>query len=179
MTFLVESPWPVLFTGIAIEAGLAIALLRTGQGKLLWWMLLVGVLTLAGFGIERLVVTDREAVTNTLDAAASAVEDNDLQRLLGCISPSAQQPRDQSRWVLERFDVDKAWICNLEIDINRLTSPPTAKARFQAIGKGRDRKGQIPYNTSQPQRVVVNLRLEGDRWLVTGYDIEGVTPHRL
>ena len=177
MAFLLESPWPVLFTGIAIEAGLAIALLRTGQGKLLWWMLLVGVLTLAGFGIERLVVTDREAVTNTLDAAASAVEDNDLQRLLGCISPSAQQPRNQSRWVLDRFDVDNAWIRNLEIDFNRLTSLPTAHARFQAVGKGRDRKGQIPYN-AYAQRVVVHLRLEGDRWLVTGYDIEGVTPQR-
>lgn len=177
MTFLLESPWPVLFTGIAIEAGLAIALLRTGQGKLLWWMLLVGVLTLAGFGIERLVVTDREAVINTLDAAATAVEDNNLERLLGCISPSAQRPRNQSRWVLERFDVDKAIIHNLKIDFNHLTSPPTAHAHFQAIGTGRDRKGQIPYH-SYAQRVVVHLRLEGDRWLVTGYDIEGVTPRQ-
>ncbi|MBU4271928.1 MAG: hypothetical protein KKE86_16330 [Planctomycetes bacterium] len=177
MTFFLESPWPVLFIGIAVEAGLAMALLRTGQGKLLWWMLLVGVLTLAGFGIERLVVTDREAVTNTLDAAAAAVEDNDLERLLGCISPSAQRPRNDSRMVLDRFDVDKAIIHNLEIDFNRLTSPPTAHAHFQAIGTGRDRKGQIPYNT-YTQRVVVNLRLEGDRWLVTGYSIEGVTPQR-
>ncbi len=177
MAFLLESPWPVLFTGIAIEAGLAIALLRTGQGKLLWWMLLVGVLTLAGFGVERLVVTDREAVTNTLDTAASAVEDNDLERLLGCISSSAQRPRNQSRWVLDRFDVDKAWIRNLEIDFNYFTSPPTAHAHFQAVGTGRDRKGQVPYNT-YGQRVVVHLRQKGDRWLVTGYDIEGVTPRR-
>ena len=177
MAFLLESPWPVLFAGIAVETGLAIALLRTGQGKLLWWMLLVGALTLAGFGVERLVVTDREAVTNTLDTAATAVEDNDLERLLDCISPSAQQPRNQSRWVLDRFDVDKAWIRNLEIDFNYLTSPPTAHAHFQAVGTGRDRKGQVPYNT-YGQRVVVHLRQKGDRWLVTGYDIEDVTPRR-
>jgi len=177
MTFLLESPWPVLFVGIAVEAGLAIALLRTGQGKLLWWMLAAGVLTLAGFGIERLVVTEREAITNTLDTAAEAVEDNDLERLLSCISPSAHGPRDASRWVLDRFDVEKAIIRNLEIDINRLTSPSTANAHFQAIGNGRDRKGEIPYRT-YGERVIVKLRLEGDRWLVTGYSIEHVLPQQ-
>ncbi len=177
MAFLVESPWPVLFAGIVVEAALAIALLRTGQGKLLWWMLVAGVLTLAGFGVERLVVTDRESVADTLDAAAEAVEENDIDRLLGCISPSAKEPRNTSRWVLERFEVEWALIRNLEIDINRLTSPPTAKAHFKAVGHGRDRMGQVPHRTYS-KRVVVKLRREGDRWLVTGYEIEDVTSRR-
>jgi len=177
MTFLLESPWPVLFVGIAVEAALAVALLRTGQGRLLWAMLAAAALTLTGFGIERLVVTDREAVTNTLDAAAEAVEDDDIERLLDCIDPSAQRPRSDARWVLSRFDVEKAIIRNLKIDINRLTSPPTANAHFQAIGNGRDRKGEIPYRT-YGERVIVKLRLEGGRWLVTGYSIEHVLPQR-
>ncbi len=177
MAIFVESPWPFLFIGIIVEAALAIALLRTGRGKLLWWMLLAGVLALAGLAVERSIVTDREAITNTLDTAAEAVEDNDLPRLLSCISPSAERPRNESRWVLERFDVDKAVITNLTLDINRLTNPPTAHAHFKAIGTGRDRKGEIPYNT-YGQRVVVDLQLEGDRWLVTGYSIESVTSQR-
>ncbi|MBN1394503.1 MAG: hypothetical protein JW959_05735, partial [Pirellulales bacterium] len=125
----------------------------------------------------RLVTTDREAITNTLKEAADAVEDNDIDRLLACISPSAEEPRRASHWILERFDVERAWIRNLRIEINRLTSPPTADARFQAVGAGRDRKGQVPYNT-YGQDVVVHLRLEGNRWLATGYGIEDVLPER-
>ncbi len=178
MAFLVESPWPVLFAGVVVEAGLAVGLLVTGRGKLIWFMLLVAVLTLAGLVVERLVVTDREAITDTLFTAAVAVEDNDLERLLDCISPSAEEPRRMSRWILDRFDVEKAVIRNLTIDINRLTSPPTANARFQAIGKGKDRGGVFPYN-SYAQRVVVKMRLENGRWLATGYSIDGVTPNRL
>ena len=79
--------------------------------------------------------------------------------------------------MLDRFDVDKAVIGGLSIEINRLTSPPTAHARFMARGTGRDRSGQIPYNT-YGQRVDVELRQEGDRWLVTGYGIEDVLPGR-
>ena len=178
MQSLIESPWPVLFVGVLIEAGLAVAVLRTGKGKLFWLMLLVGVLTLAGLGVERMVVTDREAITDTLKTACRAVEDNDIDRLLGCIVPSADGPRRMSRSVLDRFDVDNAWMQNLRIEINQLTSPPSADAHFKAIGKGKDRKGQIPYN-AYSQNVVVKLQKSGDRWLVTGYSIEGVTPNRL
>lgn len=178
MQSLIESPWPVLFAGVLIEAGLAVAILRTGRGKLVWLMLLVGVLTLAGLGIEQMVVTDREAITDTLHTACDAVEDNDIERLLGCISPSADGPRQMSRMVLDRFDVDNAWMQNLRVEINQLTSPPSADVHFKAIGKGKDRKGQIPYN-AYSQKVVVKLQKTGDRWLVIGYSIEGVTPNKL
>jgi len=173
MAFLVESPWPILFGSIIVEAVLALALLRTGRGRLLWAMVGVGVFALLGLLAERLIVTDQEAVTNTLETAVTAVENNDIEGLLGCISPTAKQPRNASRWVLERFDVDKAAIRELKIDFNRLKSPPTANAHFQAIGRGTDRKGEIPYH-AYGQRVVVHLRLERDRWLVTGYGIEDI-----
>jgi hypothetical protein len=177
MTALVESPWPVLFIGIVVEAALGLALLKTGRGKLLWAMIGVGVLTLLGLVVERLVVTDREAVADTLDAAAAAVEANDLERLLSYISPTAQRPQADSRFVLGRFEVSKARVRNLEVSINRLTSPPTAKAKFTAFGQGRDRQGVFPYQ-AYSQQVIVELRLEGDRWLVTDYSVEDVIPPR-
>ena len=106
------------------------------------------------------MVTDREAIDNTLDACAAAVEANDLNRLLECISPSAAQVRADARFVLDRFEVQKARITDLEITINRLTSPPTAKAKFRAIGTGRDRKGEFPYQ-GFAEIVTVELRLRG------------------
>lgn len=171
MVIFVESPWPILFIGIAIEAVLAIFLLRTGRGAALLGMIGVAVFVLLGLLVEWLVVTDREAVQHTLDAAVAAVEANDIERLLSCISPSAQQARKDARWVLGRVEVKMARINDLEIKVNRLTNPPTATAKFQAIGTGRDRKGEFPYQTFA-QRVTVELRQENDRWLVAGYNIE-------
>ena len=168
---LLESPWPILLIGIAVEAVLAIALLRSGQGKMLWAMLGVAGLLVVGLVVERLVVTDREAVENTLDTAVAAVEANDLNRLLECISPSAQKTRADARWALGRVEFRKARITDLEITINRLTSPPTAKAKFHAIGTGRDRLGESPY-PSFMRPVTVNLRREKGRWLIGDYSVE-------
>ena len=171
MIIFLESPWPILLIGIAVEAVLAVMLLRTGQGRLLWAMLGVGAVVLVGLVVERLVVTDREAVENTLDACVAAVKANDINRLSECISPTAPQVRAEARFVLGRVEVQKAAITDLEITINRLTSPPTAKAKFRAIGAGRDRKGEFPYQ-GFAEFITVELRLEGDRWLVSGYQPE-------
>jgi hypothetical protein len=168
MIILWESPWPILLIGIAVEAVLAILLLRTGQGKLLLAMLGVGLLVVLGLLVEHFVVTDRKAIINTLDAAAAAVETNNPNGLLDCISPSAEPIRSQSRRVLDRFEFRMARIHDLEIVINRLTSPPTAKVTFQAVGNGRDRKGEIPYQ-GFAERITVTLRQERGRWLVADY----------
>jgi hypothetical protein len=61
----------------------------------------------------------------------------------------------------------------VEINVNRLTSPPSAVAEFRAVGKAKDRKGVFPYE-GFARHVTLTLRLEGGRWLVTGYKIEGV-----
>jgi hypothetical protein len=170
MIFL-ESPWPILFIGIAVEAALAFALLRSGRGILLLAMIGTAVLVLIGLLVERFVVTDRKAIRNTLDEAAAAVVANNVDRLLDCISPSAVEVRREARIVLSRVEVEDIGISNLEIRINRLTAPPTARVGLRAYGKGRDRSPRIPFpyeRFSQP--VIVELRLEGGRWLVTGYD---------
>jgi hypothetical protein len=167
----VESPWPILLVGIVAETTLAILLLRTGQGKWLWAILGVGLLVLLGLLVERLVVTEREAVQRTLDAAVAAVEASDLGRLLECVSPAAERTRSDARWMLNRVEVRTARIRDVEITINRLTSPPTAKAKFRAIGTGRDRMGQFPYETFV-QPVTVDLRKEGDRWLIGSYQVQ-------
>ena len=60
--------------------------------------------------------------------------------------------------------------------MNRLTSPWTAQARFLAMGKGRDRKNEFPYELRAAGEV--KFRREGDRWLVAGYEVENFDPSR-
>ncbi|MEN6452339.1 MAG: hypothetical protein ABFC96_17750 [Thermoguttaceae bacterium] len=178
MTVFIESPWPWLLIGIIAETVLAILLSQTRRGVFLWAMLGVAAFVGAGLIVERLVVTDREGVEQTLDAAVAAAEANDINRLLPCISPSAESVRNQARMLLARVDVKSVWVRHLEIKIKRLTSPKTAEARFVATGQGNDRKGEAAYATySAP--VTMKFRLEGGRWLVIGYSVEGIDPSRL
>lgn len=170
MIFL-ESPWPILLIGIAAEAILVVILLRTGQGRALWAMLGMGLIVLTGVVLERLVVTDREAVTGTLNACAAAAQANDINRLLRYVSPSAKETQAFARTVLDRVEIHKAKLNDLEITFNRQASPPAANAKFLAIGAGRDRKGEFPYeNLAQP--LSVSLRREGDHWLVVDCKVE-------
>jgi hypothetical protein len=178
MVIFLESPWPILFVGIAVEAVLGMALMHTGRGKFFIAMIGVAVLVVIGLVVERLVVTDREVVESTLDAAVVAVKRNDLNGLLDCIAPTAKEPRELSRWVLSRCEVEDVRISDLQIKVNRLTSPPTAKAEFVAVGKGKDRLAEFPYQ-AVAQRVVVQLRLQDGRWLVTGYELPEFKPSQL
>jgi hypothetical protein len=174
---LLESPWPWFLLGIAVEAILAVVLLRTQRGVLLWAMLGTAAFVLLGLLVERLVVTERERVEMTLDAGAAAARANSLDQLLACISPQAKRPREYARLILGRFTIEDARFHDLEIKINRLTSPPTARARFLAVGKGRDRMNEIPYQ-AYARRVVMDLRWQGDRWLVTDFQVEDIDAPR-
>jgi len=169
--FLLESPWPILLTGIVVEAALALALLRTGRGRILWAMLGFGAIIAGGLLLERCVVTDREAVENCLDAIVAAAEANDINRLLENVSPKAGKVQVEARAVLSRVEVTKARLTDLETKINRLTSPPSAKVKFRVIGTGRDRMGEIPYQ-GFAEFLAVDLRLENGRWLVYDYSFE-------
>lgn len=170
MTTLLENPMPVIFIGIIAEAMLATILVSTRQAWALWAMLGVLVLVFAGVGIEVLVVTDVEKVEAALYGVADALEDNDLSRLLEeYVSPDAVNTRRRAINALELVEITSAKVSNLTIKINRLTRRPTALAEFF---------GAIRYEPRDPERIpykyygarfVVELRLEGDRWLVTDH----------
>ena len=173
MAILLESPWPILLLGIAAETVLGLLLLRTGRGKWLWAMLGAGLLVLGGLLAEHFVVTDRKLITQTLDTAAGAGAANNLPRLLECISPAARKPRDDSARLMGRFEFKSGYIYHLDIKINRLTSPPTAKVHFRAFGEAKDRRGVIPAG-GYTRPVDVELRCENGRWLVIDYSVEGL-----
>ena len=168
MSTLVENPLPIIFIGVIVEAILAVILVQTGRAVILVAMGVVLLIVLAGVGLEWLVVTERERVEATLDAAAAAVEANDLNRVLKHVSASAGKTRRRAAWALDRIEVLDIKLRNLDITVNRLTSPPTAKARFDGTIEFDDRKGQFPYRHYHAP-FTVELRLENDRWMITGH----------
>jgi hypothetical protein len=172
MTSLVETPVPVILFGIVGEAVLGIILLRTGRGALLWAMGGVLAVVLAGVLLEGLVVTDREEVEAALEDVAAAIEANDPAPLLDgnlYLTDSATQSRAIIRWGMDRVDFTRVKITSLDITINRLTSPPTARAQVQGIVYFHDRHGDFPYESYPLKELVVELRQQSGRWLISGH----------
>jgi len=169
MTTLIESPWPAIFFGIIALAILAVVLVRTGRGVVLLAMIGVLLITLGGVGLERLVVTERERVEDTLTEAAAAIEANDLDRLMRCISPSASYSPARARGVMRQYKFTEARITDVEIQINELTSPPSATAKMIGIFSVTDTHQELPYNNGRVG-LIVYLRLENGRWLISGHE---------
>jgi hypothetical protein len=171
MAIFVESPWPFLLLGIAVQIVLAITLLVTRRGMWLWWMLGALGLMLAGELVQWLVVTDREAIRDTIYDSAAAAEANDLERLLSHISPTAVHIRSDARFILGRVEIQLVRVTDLKIAVDWKAHPRTAEATFNVIGRGRDRRGEVPQDV-YGSKMVVHLRPEKGGWLVTDYRAE-------
>ena len=170
MDSLFEDPWLIVALGLLAEALLGVALWRTRRGALLAAMGVVVVLTGLGLLIERLVVTDREAVEDTLRAAAEAVRAGDEQRVLSFVAPDAEGVREPVQRYLGTIEFTKIVIRAPETQV--MQGPRrTARTRFTARVSGRFKGVEQPI--AREEAVVfleVRFRKEGDRWLVTGYE---------
>lgn len=163
---------PLILFGIAAEAVLGIILLMSGRGVLLWAMGGVLVLVLAGVGLERLVVTEREQVEATLEGAAAALQANDQTRLLGgeaYLAESAVETRERARYALNHIEFTKVKITNLEIKINRLTSPPSATARITGHVQYEDPTGQMIHDNYLIKDLTLRLRRTPEGWKIVGH----------
>jgi hypothetical protein len=168
MTWFIESPWPSLAIGFALEVILAIALVRTGRTAIIAAMVVVLAATIGLLALERVVVTEREEVEDTLDAVAAALESNDVPAVLAAFSPNC--PRlGEVKSALSRFTVREARIGgDLEVRINRLTSPPSAATYFTGRIDGKDSRGEFPYE-HMIRKFKVTLERRGDKWLIADY----------
>lgn len=173
MNFFFENPWRILIIGAAVEIVLAAILFQTGRGKIIWAMIVAAVFTAGSLIVERLVVTDREAVGVTIDAAVAAVKADNEKWLLTCIAPSAKSPQADACWVLKFVTVEEAHLSGFEATVNRSTNPPTAEAKFLVFGFASLKSGIVSHQ-GYSRHVTVRLEQQGDRWLVQDYTIEGV-----
>ena len=87
MEIFVDSPWPAIFFGLIGEAILAVALVRTGRGALLWAMAGVLAVSLGGVALARFVVTEKKLAAAVIYDCAHAAEKNDADGILRHISP--------------------------------------------------------------------------------------------
>lgn len=171
MTLFVESPWPAITIGVVLEIALAIALARTGRGVLIVAMGLVLAATVGMLAVERLVITEIEEVADALDAVETALVANDPPRVLALFSPTSPR-RAEVESALARFRVRDARVGrDLELVINRLTSPTSARAYFTGRIEAHDLRREVPYE-NMFRKFKVTLRRENGRWLIYDYAVQ-------
>ena len=175
MQWLFENPWPAIGCGLVLEAFLGVAFYNTGRRAVLAGMAGVLVLTLAMVAIEKLVVTEREEVEDALHGIAAAMETNRIEAVLAYIAPDAIPMRSAVQSILPTIEVIEAKAGgDIKIIFNRVIDPPTARVEFigRVKAKSHSPGQQFPYENFI-RRFTVKLRKEGDRWLLTEYEMGG------
>jgi hypothetical protein len=175
MTMFLESPWPAIVIGAAALGLLGVAYQNTGQPRLRTAMFGVPVVVLALLLVEWLIVTQREAISNTLEDMAVALESNQLEAVMAYLAPEAAKIRSDAQQYLPGVEISDANIGgDLQVVVNRLTNPPSARATFtgRISGANRSPAERSPYE-NLVRKFTLTLRQEGDRWLITGYEMGG------
>ena len=130
MDAILESPLPAIVFGIFVEAVLAVVFLNTRRKSVLVAIVAVLLIAVGGVALEKWWVTDREQIEATLNEIARALEANDLELVCSFIEPDAETTRILAAVNMALVTVKSAKVRNLEVEINRLTSPPVAETRF-------------------------------------------------
>ena len=175
---LFEDPTLLIIGGAIVELFFLITLIQTGRAAVIGGIVLVAAIVGAGWAVEWLVVTDREAVEARLNDTARALEHNDLNEVLSHVATDATEVRERLSAILPSANIEQAKIRDLEIQVQANTDPKTARAQLRGIIHGRDRAGQMPHDTFM-RRFSVRLRQEQDKWVITDYEELPQTGHPL
>jgi hypothetical protein len=168
VTVLLENPVAIaVLGGVFATVALVIFLSRRSLGSAVALGAILA-LTLVLLAVERLVVTDREAVEQGVDAVLAAIEANDLPAVLAWIDPSAARVRADAEALMPLVKVSNANAAATEVEVASPGSPPTATAQFRAYLQG-------VHGSSGMSLLYVNQRVDlewvkqGDRWLISDY----------
>lgn len=170
MDWLFDDPTVVIIVLVAVEALLGLFYVATLQKPFLWAIAgfggLLGAVVLADF----LVVTDREQVQETIRQGVQALRDNDLERVLSFLAPSAEKTRERAIWAMNLVRFTGVNVSDVKIRIDSSTNPPTAEVRFFAVFRYefRERTTEAIYEVYAAKFTVMFEKV-GDRWLLTDH----------
>lgn len=161
-----ETPWPPIFICGVAAFVLLLAWFTTMRGAYLLAVAGLGMLSVAIYFVERLIVTEAERVEAAIHALASTVESNDVERILPFIAEDNQTDRDLVRRGMKMARVESTLrITDVQVEMN--SGGATAVSRFRANGHV---TGRPPYSFSR--HVATRWRLTWKRdadgeWKVT------------
>jgi len=173
MTWLYEQPLVIVVIGIVALVGLGVAWSSTGRKELAIAAGLALLLVVAALTIERLVVTDGEAIRQTLQEIAHDVAANNHRALVCHISDTAPQLRDRANSEMPNYKFTDCRVTRIHIiTVDAKSTPKSAIVEFNVVASGSFRYEGLEVNDSNVARWV-KLHFVQDkegRWKVEHYE---------
>lgn len=187
MDAIYENPIPALLVGLVVGSVLGVGYLNTRDRRFLIGVGAVIALVIGAIVLERSVKTDRELIAETLDQLASALQadglaENSADEVIAAVmrvitkddGESAQRTRQIAETNLRLAKITRASYSNLQVEVNKLSLPPSAEVRFDAMvsGEGRPPLTEMVGYRTYPLQFVIKMVYEKDdrydepRWLI-------------
>ena len=173
MTWLFEQPLIIVVLGMLLILALGAAWSSSGRKELLFAMGAALALLVAGLIVERVVITDREAIDATLDQIARDVKNNNRKALIRHIHSGATKLRQRAEAELPNYEFTDCRITKVfSRDIDRTAEPRSAIVEFNVIVSGSFTYEGLSFSDTNILRwVKLHLVREKDgRWTVQEFD---------
>ncbi len=168
MTWIVEEPLYILILGGVTLAFVGFAWMQTGYRSLLHATIGIAALTAGLLLLERLVVTEPEAIEATVRQIGRDVERNDREKVYSYVYSGAPETlalakREFPRWEFERVSIKR----NFQCVVDPAADPPAANVSFNVVVDVK----QLPTLIKERAAVFVELtmRKEHGQWKVADY----------
>lgn len=178
MNWLFDRPVYVAILGLVLCMPIAIAWVMTGRKEVLYALAAAFALFVALLIMERVVVTDREAIEATVQQIVRDVQANDhpaVQRHVYSRASALQQrvQKELPNYVFTECRITKA----PDIEVNTKDEPRSARVTFLAAAAGDFKYQGMSASASKEapirRRIILQMRKEADgRWTVEDYDHE-------
>lgn len=167
MEYLFENPIPLLMVGAVVLTFTGVLYYSTRSVGSFVASVLVIVLTLSALVMEQIVFTERELVEVALANITEAAEENDLERVLSCLSPTATRTQKMAKRLMPELKIQKANIMSeIEISLDDEKNPKHATAKFRGFFQAQHKSG-LAGGKSFP--VNVELVRDEHRWLIEDF----------
>ncbi len=171
---ILESPFAVVVVGLVLAISLCGGWARTGRKGLLVGAVGAVVLTIGALALERFIVTDREQVETVLRTAATDLEKDDKQAVVGALHSTAGGLELLVETGMQRYEFEEVSIKrNLEIQVLADRQPPKCVATFNVMLKAHEKNGM----DARPVLSFVKLTFlkEHDQWRIAKFEPDSPT----
>jgi divalent metal cation (Fe/Co/Zn/Cd) transporter len=137
MNWLFDRPVYVAILGVGFSVPIAIAWVMSGRKEVLYVLAAAFALFVALLIMERVVITDREAVETTVQQIARDVQANNLQAVQRHVHSAAPLLQQRVQKELPNYVFTECRITSQpEIEVNAKDQPRSAKVSFLAAAAG-------------------------------------------
>jgi hypothetical protein len=173
MNWLFEQPIVIVLIGFVVLLALGAAWSATGRKELLYALGVTLLLIFVGLVVEKLIITDREAIRATLLVIARDVQSNNIRAIVGHVHSSNPELKQKAEAELPNYRFTECRITKIHlINVDARSEPRSAIVEFNVIASGSFKEAGIELtDTAIPRWVKLHMGREKDgRWTVKQYE---------